>query len=195
MPSSVAEGSLEVNRFSANNSLENNNLFQWCQLELQICTLIDVPQLHVQFVTAVNYRHVNSERSSIWWRSTWSMDVGRWAAELVGTLMEFFYGGDLSDCWNLCSFYPAIYVIAGTGDSLIGTTDRRFELHSPLSLVSKKVRDRRHSHILEEHVVFEIVWQWNLFWWLDVLKPERFGQFLEEWVGVSTPLLRVTSSH
>ena len=28
MPSSVAEGSLEVNRFSTNNSLENNNLFQ-----------------------------------------------------------------------------------------------------------------------------------------------------------------------
>ena len=100
LPSSVAEGSLEVNWISTNNSLENNNLFQWCQLDLQICTLIDVSQLHVQFVTAVNYRHVNSERSSIWWRSTWSMDVGRWAAELVGTLMEFFMA--------------AIYLIAGT---------------------------------------------------------------------------------
>ena len=50
----------------------------------------------------------------------------------------FFYGSDLFDCWNLCFFSPAIYVIAGTGDSHIGTTDRRFELHSPLSLVSKK---------------------------------------------------------
>ena len=73
--------------------------------------------------------------------------------------MAFLYDSDLFDCWNLRFFSPAIYLIAGTGDNYIGTTDRRFELHSPLSLVSKKVRDRRHSHILEEHVVFEIVWQ------------------------------------
>jgi len=70
-----------------------------------------------------------------------------------------FYGSDLFDCWNLCFFSPAIYVIAGTGDSHIGTTDRRFDLHSPLSLVSKKVRDLRHFIVLEEHVAFKIVWQ------------------------------------
>ena len=103
-----------------------------------------------------------------------------WAAELVGTLMEFLWRRFM---WllNLCFFFPAIYVIAGTGDSHIGTTDRRFDLHSPLSLVSKKVRDLRHFIVLEEHVAFKIVWQWKPFWWTDGLSLNVLEKF---WNGL-----------
>ena len=66
--------------------------------------------------------------------------------------MAFLYDSDLFDCWNLRFFSPAIYLIAGTGDNYIGTTDRRFELHSPLSLVSKRCVIFGTLRVLTEHV-------------------------------------------
>ena len=74
--------------------------------------------------------------------------------------MAFLSASDLFDCWNLHFFSPAIYLIAGTGDNNIGTTDRRFELHSPLSLVSKKVRGLWHSQSFDRTCLhFRFSWQ------------------------------------
>ena len=109
-------------------------------------------------------------------RFIWLLGSSSWAVELVGTLMEFLWRRFM---WllNLRFFFPAIYVVAGPGDSHIGTTDRRFDLHSPLSLVSKKVRDLRHFIVLEEHVAFKIVWQWKPFWWTDGLSLNVLENF------------------
>ena len=97
--------------------------------------------------------------------------------------MAFLSASDLFDCWNLHFFSPAIYLIAGTGDNNIGTTDRRFELHSPLSLVSKKVRGLRHSQSLTEHVcISDSVGSETFLEKRDGLKLECFGEILEQLV-------------
>jgi hypothetical protein len=95
---------------------------------------------------------------------------------------------------HLC--LPAIYLIAGTGDDIfLETTDWRFELHSPLSLVSKRIAcDFQHSQFIAacRFSFFDLMW--NLFgkWrqWTHLISVIRRILF-----NLVTCLLRVTCSH
>ena len=60
-------------------------------MELQICTLIDVPQLHVQFVMAVNYRYVS-----------YRMEFNLMKVNLINECLQHMA---LRDGWRVASYF------------------------------------------------------------------------------------------